>query len=193
MWASPFYFSIQFNLVFSSSLLLGKGDQRVGIDVTGRRLFVVCLSAPSSPYHLVAACSVGQVPRLSPLTRFSTLSTTSNSLRSSAMGFFNRRPAPVDANTATATGTHEKRGGLFGRRNREPATHTTHHGPKAHNSRPTFGQWIKATWLDILTMAIMGAIGLGVYMADPAPSRSFPGTLKLHPNTFARLQERHAD
>jgi diacylglycerol diphosphate phosphatase/phosphatidate phosphatase len=23
-------------------------------------------------------------------------------------------------------------------------------------------------------MAIMGAIGLGVYMADPAPSRSFP-------------------
>lgn len=30
------------------------------------------------------------------------------------------------------------------------------------------------TWLDILTMAIMGAIGLGVYKANPAPSRSFP-------------------
>lgn len=24
-------------------------------------------------------------------------------------------------------------------------------------------------------MAVMGAIGLGVYFADPAPSRSFPG------------------
>lgn len=30
------------------------------------------------------------------------------------------------------------------------------------------------TWLDILTMAAMGAVGLGVYNADPAPSRSFP-------------------
>jgi len=32
--------------------------------------------------------------------------------------------------------------------------------------------------LDILTMAIMGAIGLGVYFADPAPSRSFPVLFK---------------
>jgi diacylglycerol diphosphate phosphatase/phosphatidate phosphatase len=50
----------------------------------------------------------------------------------------------------------------------------TSHGSPSWNSRPTFGQWIKATALDIVTMAIMGAIGLGVYMADPAPSRSFP-------------------
>jgi len=50
----------------------------------------------------------------------------------------------------------------------------TSHGAASWNSRPTFGQWIKATALDIITMAIMGAIGLGVYMADPAPSRSFP-------------------
>jgi diacylglycerol diphosphate phosphatase / phosphatidate phosphatase len=28
--------------------------------------------------------------------------------------------------------------------------------------RPTFGQWLKGTWLDIVTMACMGAIGLGV-------------------------------
>jgi hypothetical protein len=34
--------------------------------------------------------------------------------------------------------------------------------PEALNSRPTFGQWIKGTWLDILTMAALGAIGLGV-------------------------------
>jgi diacylglycerol diphosphate phosphatase/phosphatidate phosphatase len=87
------------------------------------------------------------------------------------MGFFNRRAAPVAADTTTATGTHhEKKAGMFGRN--EPKMTT--HGAPSHNTRPTFGQWIKATWLDIITMAIMGAIGLGVYMADPAPSRSFP-------------------
>jgi len=42
------------------------------------------------------------------------------------------------------------------------------------SSRPTFGQWLKVTWLDIVTMAAMGAVGLGVYEAHPAPSRSFP-------------------
>lgn len=30
------------------------------------------------------------------------------------------------------------------------------------HTRPTFGQWLKFTWLDILTMVAMGAIGLGV-------------------------------
>jgi diacylglycerol diphosphate phosphatase / phosphatidate phosphatase len=44
------------------------------------------------------------------------------------------------------------------------------------NRRPSFGQWLKMTWLDLLTMAAMGAVGLGVYNADPAPSRSFPIT-----------------
>ncbi|KAG0278810.1 hypothetical protein BGZ96_002239 [Linnemannia gamsii] len=43
-------------------------------------------------------------------------------------------------------------------------------------TRPKFGQWLKSTWLDIITMAIMGAVGLGVYMARPAPSRSFAVT-----------------
>lgn len=28
--------------------------------------------------------------------------------------------------------------------------------------------------VDLITMAAMGAVGLGVYEADPAPSRSFP-------------------
>lgn len=89
------------------------------------------------------------------------------------MGFFNRRQAPVAADTTTATGAHhEKKGGIFGRK--EPRM--TSHGSRSWNSRPTFGQWIKATALDIVTMAVMGAIGLGVYMADPAPSRSFPIT-----------------
>lgn len=90
------------------------------------------------------------------------------------MGLFNKRTTPAAADTTTATGTHhthEKKQGVFGRKDRKhvPA------GSASYNSRPTFGQWIKATALDIVTMAIMGAIGLGVYMADPAPSRSFPG------------------
>ncbi|KAL3423633.1 PAP2 superfamily protein [Phlyctema vagabunda] len=79
--------------------------------------------------------------------------------------------------------------GLFTRRQPEAhaAPNTGHvkqekaarHGRKEHaitnmNSRPSFGQWLKATWLDLFTMAAMGAIGLGVYEARPAPSRSFP-------------------
>ncbi|KAF8446577.1 phosphatidic acid phosphatase type 2/haloperoxidase [Kalaharituber pfeilii] len=43
-----------------------------------------------------------------------------------------------------------------------------------YNSRPTLGQWFRQTWFDILWMAMMGAVGLGVYMAPPAPTRSFP-------------------
>jgi len=39
--------------------------------------------------------------------------------------------------------------------------------------RPTFGYWLRHTWLDLLTMVVMGAVGLGVYMAPPAPNRSF--------------------
>ncbi|KAJ4349796.1 uncharacterized protein N0V89_008414 [Didymosphaeria variabile] len=89
------------------------------------------------------------------------------------MGFFNRRTAAADPNTTAATGTHEKKPGIFSKRNHGAAA-THHNGTPAWNTRPTFGQWIKATALDIITMAAMGAIGLGVYMAHPAPSRSFP-------------------
>ncbi|QRV85870.1 hypothetical protein RhiJN_13888 [Ceratobasidium sp. AG-Ba] len=38
----------------------------------------------------------------------------------------------------------------------------------------SFGRWIRLYGVDLITMAAMGAIGLGVYMARPAPSRSFP-------------------
>ncbi|QSZ36650.1 hypothetical protein DSL72_006531 [Monilinia vaccinii-corymbosi] len=79
--------------------------------------------------------------------------------------------------------------GIFSPRQQQPATagpganvatthETKHHaqGPMvlSMDQRPSFGQWLKATWLDILTMAAMGAVGLGVYEAHPAPSRSFP-------------------
>ncbi|KAG5981218.1 hypothetical protein E4U55_003177 [Claviceps digitariae] len=71
------------------------------------------------------------------------------------MGFFSRKPKTPDAGGhATATSRH-------------------HHEPYSMQSRPTFGQWLKHTVLDIATMIVMGAVGLGVYMAHPAPSRSF--------------------
>ncbi|KAG9206962.1 hypothetical protein G6514_000253 [Epicoccum nigrum] len=87
------------------------------------------------------------------------------------MGLFNKKNTAAAADTTTATGTHhhEKKPGIFAKKNH-------HGGAQSWNSRPTFGAWIKATALDIVTMAVMGAIGLGVYFADPAPSRSFPVT-----------------
>lgn len=44
--------------------------------------------------------------------------------------------------------------------------------------RPTFMQWLKVTWLDILTMIIMGAIALGVFRAHPPAHRMFPVTFQ---------------
>ncbi|KAA8899509.1 phosphatidic acid phosphatase type 2/haloperoxidase [Sphaerosporella brunnea] len=77
--------------------------------------------------------------------------------------------------------------GPFSRRRADPATttngrgHGHHHGEKRAaatdyhiNRRPTFGMWLRTVWLDILTMAALGAVGLGVYQAAPAPTRSFP-------------------
>jgi diacylglycerol diphosphate phosphatase / phosphatidate phosphatase len=71
------------------------------------------------------------------------------------MRFFNRRAAAVDADTATATGTpHTTERKLHGRH------HYSSGG--AFNARPTFGEWIRGTALDLITMLILGAIGLGV-------------------------------
>jgi hypothetical protein len=60
------------------------------------------------------------------------------------------------------------------------------------SKRPSFGQWLKYTWLDILTMAIMGAIGLGVsYPVSPTsclrPIISPKATLKTE---FKPVQSR---
>ncbi|KAH7308605.1 phosphatidic acid phosphatase type 2/haloperoxidase [Stachybotrys elegans] len=62
----------------------------------------------------------------------------------------------------------------FGRRS--GGSHGHHVEQYTMGKRPTFGQWLKHTWLDLITMVVMGAIGLGVYFARPAPSRSFPVT-----------------
>ncbi|KAK8040756.1 acid phosphatase/Vanadium-dependent haloperoxidase [Apiospora phragmitis] len=84
------------------------------------------------------------------------------------MGLFNKRTRQEPAQPRAAK---PKRGGLFGGGKKNSANHAGAHYSMA--KRPTFGQWLKFTWLDILTMAAMGAIGLGVYMAHPAPTRSF--------------------
>jgi hypothetical protein len=65
------------------------------------------------------------------------------------MGLFNRRTEPRAA-AAPATGATNQR---VERRYDEPYPMKT---------RPSFGQWLKFTALDIFTMAVMGAIGLGV-------------------------------
>ncbi|KAI0883104.1 acid phosphatase/Vanadium-dependent haloperoxidase [Annulohypoxylon maeteangense] len=77
------------------------------------------------------------------------------------MGFFSRR-RPDGANAGPVNG-HQN----------GPAFDTVAY-PMA--TRPSFGQWLKVTWIDIVTMICMGAIGLGVYEAHPAPTRSFPVT-----------------
>ncbi|CAG9945945.1 unnamed protein product [Clonostachys rosea f. rosea IK726] len=85
------------------------------------------------------------------------------------MRFFNRTNHVANGHANTHANGHT------------PATTTAHgrrhhHDPYSMERRPSFGQWLKCTWLDIVTMIAMGAIGLGVYMAKPAPSRSFPVT-----------------
>ncbi|KAK4184671.1 phosphatidic acid phosphatase type 2/haloperoxidase [Podospora australis] len=77
--------------------------------------------------------------------------------------FFPRRK-PVATGPATTTGNGHGIGN----------SHHNKHAGAYPQRRPTFGQWLKATWLDLVTMACLGAIGLGVYYARPAPTRSFP-------------------
>lgn len=91
------------------------------------------------------------------------------------MGLFTRRArdqpiAPTTNNNIPLNNMTTDKTGHHGhtRTSRQPLV-------LSYSQRPPFGQWLKATWLDILTMAIMGVIGLGVYEAHPAPTRSFPG------------------
>jgi len=92
------------------------------------------------------------------------------------MGFFTQR-APRDSLAAPGAQRHEAT-----TKSRFDFTGNYRHhasslkGPLIMSMarKPTFGQWLKVSWLDILTMAAMGLVGLGVYEAKPAPSRSFP-------------------
>jgi membrane-associated phospholipid phosphatase len=97
------------------------------------------------------------------------------------MGIFSRRreePAPGQtAPVETVNETNKQptqRGGLFSKFGNRQTKGNHEPYVLAYSRRPTFGQWLKCTWTDILTMVIMGVIGLGVYEAPPAPTRSFP-------------------
>src|SRR5947207_15484423 len=43
---------------------------------------------------------------------------------------------------------------------------------------PHLRVWISTFWKDVLVMACMGAIALGVHLAPPVPSRTFPIAFK---------------
>ncbi|KAI1353189.1 PAP2 superfamily-domain-containing protein [Xylaria sp. FL0043] len=52
--------------------------------------------------------------------------------------------------------------------------------PYSIERRPTFGQWMKVTWLDILTLFAVGAFAFPVYfLAHPIGSRVFPLDARL--------------
>lgn len=64
---------------------------------------------------------------------------------------------PIFGRKSGDTGPREKK--MFGRNGNHSSRHVDTY---AMHSRPTFGQWLKHTWLDLITMAAMGAVGLGV-------------------------------
>ena len=69
------------------------------------------------------------------------------------MGIFSRR-SPRDGPVSTST--HEPKTSRFGKnKHAAPAV-------MSMSTKPTFGAWLKVTWIDIATMAAMGMIGLGV-------------------------------
>ncbi|KAK7208991.1 hypothetical protein V2G26_016169 [Clonostachys chloroleuca] len=43
-------------------------------------------------------------------------------------------------------------------------------------TRPTFGQWIKQSWVDIVTMLVTGVVGQMAYLLPPVPTRYFAVT-----------------
>ncbi|KAJ6263665.1 hypothetical protein Dda_2234 [Drechslerella dactyloides] len=92
--------------------------------------------------------------------------TITRAMTKSVMGFFTRNNQPGAAHrdkpSVSTQGT-------------APNAGAGESSPYAFiNRRPTFGGWLKTVWLDLLTMAALGAIGLGVYEAPPAPTRNFP-------------------
>lgn len=42
------------------------------------------------------------------------------------------------------------------------------------DTTPSFGQWIKVSWQDLITMLLLGTVGMIINFAEPIPSRSFP-------------------
>ena len=79
------------------------------------------------------------------------------------MGLFSRRNKAADANTANAVGNNRhNRSSIMSNNERRHQSGGVAYGDGALSKRPSVGQWLKVTWPDILTMIIMGAVGLGV-------------------------------
>lgn len=83
------------------------------------------------------------------------------------MRFFNRRPVAADANTSASTGPtsrekHSRRTVMSSHDRRHKHRARDAYGDGMLNKRPSFGHWLKVTWPDVLTMLVMGVIGLGV-------------------------------
>jgi hypothetical protein len=85
------------------------------------------------------------------------------------MPFFNKKPQAADADTTAAVGASNapasEKKGLFSRRTQTRAGERAAYGNENLNARPRFGQWLKGTIFDIITLVIMGVIGLGVSCA----------------------------
>ncbi|GAB1743540.1 hypothetical protein NU219Hw_g470t1 [Hortaea werneckii] len=85
----------------------------------------------------------------------------------------------ISDDTAAAIVSGEQTENQSGKPNQTRLQHNRTTNNKQDNSiidfeRPPFGQWLKAAWPDLLTMVVVGAVGLGAYWAPPAPNRSFP-------------------
>ncbi|KAI1084090.1 acid phosphatase/Vanadium-dependent haloperoxidase [Whalleya microplaca] len=62
---------------------------------------------------------------------------------------------------------------------KKPETWRQHLHSEAYSmeTRPTFAQWLKLTWPDIITMLILGGIAIGVHRLGPVATRTFPLTV----------------
>ncbi|WVQ85803.1 hypothetical protein IAT38_007971 [Cryptococcus sp. DSM 104549] len=95
-------------------------------------------------------------------------------------------PTTAAPGATTAPINEKPRRGVFGGGNHHAnGTHPAglsdaEAGRTGGNQQQGFGagfslvRWIRLHLVDLITMAAMGAIGLGVYEANPAPTRSFP-------------------
>jgi hypothetical protein len=95
-----------------------------------------------------------------PVTHDGTHNGTHNGIHNGTHNGVHDGTHPVAGHTGHEKGIGRQRqgGGMMGRF--QGRNHGTY--PDTLNSRPTFGQWAKGTWVDIMTMVIFGAIGLGV-------------------------------
>ena len=105
------------------------------------------------------------------------------------MDFFKRRTRPADGSTASPTSREKhNRRSVMSSSERRHQNNGAHYNEGGLNKRPSFGQWLKVTWPDVLTMIVMGIIGLGVSVAQrhsERPPADFIAGLRSPTSTFA--------